>query len=136
MDVVPDPPVSPPVESRIAVSPDPAPPDLAALSFHSVGDAVTAALELERDRYELVLLHSDTQELVRTGVLVTMRDLEVLGSAAHFYSESYENPERRFPQVMARRERARRMGRSLWRFAVDRCGIEAADRKPSRASAG
>jgi len=98
----------------------------------TVGDAVAAALEMERDRYEIALIHVENEELVRTGLLVSMRDLEVLGSAAHHYSQLYENPERRYPQVLARRERARRIGRTLWRFAVDRCGIEEADRVPSR----
>lgn len=123
----PDRPRSPEV---VAPLPDAAP---ASSCAHTVGDAITAALELERDRYEIALVRIDGDELIRTGLLVTMRDLEVLGSAAHYYSEAYENPERRYPQVLARRERARRMGRTLWRFAVDRCGIEEADRVPSRA---
>ena len=97
----------------------------------TVGDALAAALEMERDRYEIALIHVENEELVRTGLLVSMRDLEVLGSAADHYSRLYENPERRYPQVLARRERARRIGRTLWRFAVDRCGIEEADRVPS-----
>lgn len=99
----------------------------------TIGDAVAAALEMERDRYEIALIHLENDEVVRTGLLVSMRDLEVLGSAAHHYSQVYENPERRYPQVLARRERARRIGRTLWRFAVDRCGIEEADKVPSRA---
>lgn len=107
-------------------------PPPAAARPRTVADAITTALELERDRYEIALVHAESEELIRTGLLVTMRDLEVLGSAAHFYSETYENPERRYPQVLARRERARRIGRTLWRFAVDRCGIEEADRAPTR----
>lgn len=98
----------------------------------TVGDAVATALEIERDRYEIALIHLENDEVVRTGILVSMRDLEVLGSAAHHYSQVYENPERRYPQVLARRERARRIGRTLWRFAVDRCGIEEADRVTAR----
>lgn len=120
--------IAPPPEPIVEV--DMLPP--AAPSHRTVGDAITTALELERDRYEIALVHAGTEELIRTGLLVTMRDLEVLGSAAHFYSETYENPERRYPQVLARRERARRMGRTLWRFAIDRCGIEEAERAPSR----
>lgn len=105
-------------------------------THQTVGDAVAAALEMERDRYEIALIHVENEELVRTGLLVSMRDLEVLGSAAHYYSQAYENPERRYPQVLARRERARRIGRTLWRFAVDRCGIEEADKVPSHVRSG
>jgi hypothetical protein len=94
----------------------------------TVGMAVASALELEQSQFEIVLVDRATQEVVHTGVDVSLRDLEVLGSAAHHYSEVYDNPERRRPQVLARRERARRIGRPLWHFAVARCGLEAADR--------
>ena len=102
----------------------------------TIADAVATALEVERDRYEIALIHRESDEVIRTGLVVSMRDLEVLGSAAHHYSQVYENPERRYPQVLARRERARRIGRTLWRFAVDRCGIEEADTGPSRVRSG
>lgn len=119
----------PPEVHNVCVEVEPLVPDPV---HQTVGDAVAAALEVERDRFEIALIHVDDEELVRTGILVSMRDLEVLGSAAHHYSQVYENPERRYPQVLARRERARRIGRTLWRFAVDRCGIEEADRVTAR----
>jgi len=94
----------------------------------TVGMVVAEALELEHSQFEIVLVDRSTQEMVHTGVNVSLRDLEVLGSAAHHYSEVYDNPERRRPQVLARRERARRIGRPLWHFAVARCGLEPADK--------
>ena len=61
---------------------------------------------------------------VALGVRATLRDLEVVGSAALHYAEKYANAERPAYQVANRKARARRVGQALWVAAVDRCGIE------------
>ncbi|GAC1359673.1 MAG: hypothetical protein NVSMB4_18520 [Acidimicrobiales bacterium] len=73
---------------------------------------------------ELVLRHSGTGREIRLGVVGSLRDLEVLGSAGMHYAEKYDNPLRPPAQVERRRERARRMGFLLWDAAVERCDIE------------
>ncbi len=76
--------------------------------------------------YPLELLVRDplSGKTINLGVTVTMRDLEVLGSAGGHYADEYRNADRPAHQVEARRERARRVGDALWEAAVERCGIE------------
>ncbi|GAC1536710.1 MAG: hypothetical protein NVS3B12_19960 [Acidimicrobiales bacterium] len=73
---------------------------------------------------EVVLRHPDTGREIHLGVVGSLRDLEVLGSAGMHYAEKYDNPLRPPAQVQRRRERARRMGYLLWDAAVERCDIE------------
>jgi hypothetical protein len=76
---------------------------------------------------ELVLRNPNGSGEIRLGVLASLRDLEVLGSAGLNYAEQYVNVERPYHQVVARRRRAQRVGQSLWDAAVERCGIETAE---------
>ena len=75
---------------------------------------------------ELVARDPYSGRELRLGVMASLRDLEVLGSAGMYYAETYVNAERPESQVKRRRERAGRVGASLWNQAVDRCGIEEA----------
>jgi len=74
---------------------------------------------------EIVLRNPNGNGEIRLGILASLRDLEVLGSAGLHYAEHYVNTERPFHQVLARRKRALRVGQALWDAAVERCGIEA-----------
>ena len=73
---------------------------------------------------EIVLRNPNGNGEIRLGILASMRDLEVLGSAGLHYAEHYVNAERPYHQVLARRRRALRVGQALWDAAVERCGIE------------
>jgi hypothetical protein len=72
----------------------------------------------------LVLKDPLTGGELTLGILVSLRDLEVLGSAGRYYAEAYDNPERPPEQVQSRRERAHRVGEALWEAAVELCDIE------------
>jgi len=84
-------------------------------------------IALEDQRLSIVLRDPVTGRELTLGVMASLRDLEVLGSAARFYAESYVNPDRPEHQVETRRARARRLGEALWDAAVERCDIEAPD---------
>jgi hypothetical protein len=73
---------------------------------------------------ELVLRQPGGRGEIHLGVLASLRDLEVLGSAGRYYADLYENPQRPPHQVRARKERALRVGDALWDATVERCGIE------------
>jgi len=75
---------------------------------------------------EIVLRNPNGNGEIRLGILASLRDLEVLGSAGMNYAEHYVNAERPYHQVVARRRRAQRVGQALWDATVERCGIETA----------
>jgi hypothetical protein len=83
---------------------------------------------------EVVLRQPGGHREIRLGVVASMRDLEVLGSAGRYYADSYENAERPDLQVQVRRDRARRVGDAVWEATIARCGIE--DPGPAGRSAG
>jgi len=73
---------------------------------------------------EVILRNPNGNGEIRLGILASLRDLEVLGSAGLNYAEHYVNVERPYHQVVARQRRAHRVGQALWDAAVERCGIE------------
>jgi hypothetical protein len=81
-------------------------------------------IALPDQELEVVLRDSRTGAEVRLGVLASLRDLEVIGSAGLHYAATYVNAERPAYQVASRRARAARIGQELWDAAVERCGIE------------
>jgi len=81
-------------------------------------------IALPDQELEVVLRDPVAGGEIRLGVLASLRDLEVLGSAGVHYADEYVNPARPAYQVAARRARAKRVGQALWDAAVDRCGIE------------
>jgi hypothetical protein len=76
-------------------------------------------------RVRLVAEDVDTGERVVLAERVPWRNLEVLGAAAKYYATHYDNPDRPPAQVRARRDRASKLGASIWEAAEAKVGIEA-----------
>jgi hypothetical protein len=81
-------------------------------------------IALPNQELEIVLRDPGSKREIRLGVMASLRDLEVLGSAGVHYHDEYDNAERPPYQIANRKARAKRVGEALWEAAVDRCGIE------------
>ncbi len=82
----------------------------------------------EERGYNLVLEDPDTGEQMALPVSVSLRALEVLGSAGKFYGVAYLNSERPLTQLENRKRVARETGEALWDAIVEVIGIEAPQR--------
>jgi hypothetical protein len=76
-------------------------------------------------RVRLVAEDVETGERVVLAERVPWRSLEVLGAASKYYATHYDNADRPPAQVRARRERASKLGASIWDAAEAKVGIEA-----------